>query len=350
MKKSLKSSPVKVAVFGSSFNPLHLGHLNLLNQVQKKFNFDLIKVIPAWQSPLSSFKGVSEKQVKLIREVFKKYSFVEVDDQEIKRKGLSYTIDTIHSLQKQNPAFKELFLIIGVDQWVQFDKWKNFEDIIKKVHLVVCSRKGYEWDSSAIPLSLKKHVSSFSGKMITFKRSYKKVFWVDLKDVDVSSSEIRQRKKQGFSISHLVPPFVEEWINRNKLYRSESYNGLDSLVLADFCARTLIEKKAEKIKVFDLKNSYNLPFESTVVVSGLNTHHTKVMATHLQRQVKKNFSVCVQQMEGEENGEWIVLDYGDLVVHIFYHYTREYYNIEDLWRKASFKEYVPEKIPSFASK
>ena len=307
-------------------------------------------MIPAWQSPLSSFKGVSEKQVKIICEVFKKHSFVEVDDQEIKRNGLSYTIDTIDLLQEKNPCFKELFLIIGVDQWVQFDKWKNFENVIKKVHLVVCSRKGYEWNSSIIPHSLRKYVSSFSDKVMTFKQSNKKVFWMDLNDMDVSSSEIRQRKKQGFPISHLVPPLVEEWINKNKLYQSKSYKSLDSLVLAEFCAHTLVEKKAEKVKVFDLKESYNLPFDSTLIVSGLNTHHTKVMATYLQRQVKKSFSVCAQQMEGQENGEWIVLDYEDLVIHIFYHYTREYYNIEDLWKQASFKEYFPEKRSSFSSK
>ena len=339
-----------MAIFGASFNPLHLGHLSLLNQVQKKFNFDLIRVIPAWQNPLSSFKGVSEKQFKIICEVFKKYPFIEVDDQEIKRKGLSYTIDTIHFLRKKNPSFKELFLIIGIDQWVQFDKWKNFEDIIKKVHLVVCSRKGYKWSSSKVPNSLKKYVSSFSDQVMTLKKSNKKIFWMGLNDIDVSSSEIRQRKKQGFSISHLVPPLIEEWINKNKLYQSNSYKNLDSFVLAKFCARTLIEKKAEKVKVFDLKKSYNLPFDSTLIVSGLNTHHTKVMATYLQKQVKKEFSVCVQQTEGQENGEWIVLDYGDLVIHIFYHYTREYYNIEDLWKKASCEEYFPPKNSSVFSK
>ena len=307
-------------------------------------------MIPAWQSPLSSFKGGAEKQLRVIREVFKKHPIIEVDDQEIKRKGLSYTIDTIHFLQKENPSFKELFLIIGVDQWIQFDKWKNFEDIIKKVHLIVCSRKGHKWSSSSVPNSLKKCISSFSDKMMTFKNSDKKVFWMGLNDIDVSSSEIRERKKQGFSISHLVPPLIEEWINKNKLYQNNSYKNLDSLVLAKFCARTLVEKKAEKVKVFDLRRSYNLPFDSTLIVSGLNTHHTKVMAAYLQKQVKKEFSVGVQQMEGQENGEWIVLDYGDLVIHIFYHYTREYYNIEDLWKKASFEEYFPMENSSIFSK
>lgn len=361
----LENSDFKVGIFGSSFNPLHLGHLNLLVQVQEKFKFDLIKVIPAFQSPLaSSIEEVSsEKRLFIVRKVFNSYPFVEVDDQEIKRKGISYTIDTIRTIRQDNPSFKEIFLIMGIDQFAQFDQWKSFKSLIEKVHLVICSRKGYEWKASAIPLLLQPCVQSFLGMRKKDKSSSinvrkkapqfdkpknkiklvtgKNVYWLLLNDMDISSSQIRQRCHQNLSVNHLVPPVVNQWIQKKSLYRQSSSSLIDpdKSNLVKFCANALMDKKAQKVKAFDLRQFPALPFDFTLVVSGLNTRHTKIMGSYLHRQVKKRFSFCAQQMEGQESGEWIVLDYEELVVHIFYDYTREYYRLEDLWKKAPVQEF-----------
>ena len=353
-KNLLKNSHFKVGIFGASFNPLHLGHLNLLIQVQEKFEFNLIKVIPTWQSPLASLilEVSPEKRLAIVRKVFKPYPFIEVDDQEIKRKNISYTIDTI---KKVSVSFKEIFLIMGIDQLAQFDKWKDFQKIIETVHLVICSRKGYEWSASIIPPLLQQYILSFQEKSKEIKGSNiqnqsfktdkvkhkmqmtkgKNIYWFPLNDMDISSFQIRVRRRQGLSISHLIPPLVEQWIQKQNLYqKTSSIKEFDILVLIKFCADTLLNKKGQKIKAFDLRPLSSLPFDFSIVVSGLNVRHTKVLASYLHRQVKKEFSLCAQQMEGQENGEWIVLDYGELIVHIFYDYTREYYCLEDLWQKA----------------
>ena len=341
----MKKPDFKVGIFGASFNPLHLGHLNLVVQVQEKFDFDLIKIVPTFQNPLSSpIKEISpEKRLAVVRKVFKDYPFVEVDDQEIKRKGVSYTVDTIRNVEENNPSFKEIFLIMGMDQLVQFDKWKSFETIIKKGNLVVCSRKGYEWGISAIPSSLREYVHSLlsqrkkskTGSKLKLKTG-KNIYWLPLNDMDISSSQIRRRCRQNLSVSHLVPPVVDQYIQRHNLYSSSSSFSPDVNApdLIKFCAEALLDKKAQKVKVFDLRQFPSLPFDFTLVASGLNVRHTKVMASHLHRQVQKKLSVRTQQMEGQESGEWIVLDYGELVVHVFYDYTREYYHLEDLWQKA----------------
>ena len=356
----------KTGIFGASFNPLHLGHLNLLVQVQEKFEFDLIKIIPTFQSPLTPpIEGNSpEKRLAMVRKVFKDYPFVEVDDQEIKREGVSYTIDTIKDIERNNPSFKDIFLIIGIDQLVQFDKWKSFKTIIEKVHLVVCSRKGYKWGISVIPPPLQSCIQFLSEqqkkdkigqinirikgllrdkiknkvKLITGKN----IYWLPLNDMDISSSQIRERYQQNLFVSHLVPPIVDQYIQRQNLYQvSSSFStSVDTLDLIRFCVNALLDKKAQKVKVFDLRQFPSLPFDFTLVVSGLNIRHTKVMASYLHRQVQKKFSVGTQQMEGQANGEWIVLDYGELVVHVFYDYTRDYYCLEDLWQKAPVQEFL----------
>ena len=362
----MENPDFRIGIFGASFNPLHLGHLNLLIQVQEKFEFDLIKVIPAFQNPLGALieEGISpEKRLSIVRKVFKDYSFVEVDDQEIKRKGMSYTIDTIRNLEQDNPSFKEIFLIMGIDQLIRFDKWKAFKTIIEKVHLVVCSRNGYKCDISVISPSLRPYIQILSGRQKKNKKDQinvrirdfqknkmatkiklitgKNIYWLPLNDMDISSSHIRKRCLQNLSVSHLVPPFVDQCIRKQDMYKTSPslVTNVDTSGFIKFCVNALLEKKAQKIRAFDLRKFPSLPFDFTLVVSGLNTRHTKVMGSYLHRQIKKGFAFCAQQMEGQESGEWIVLDYGALVVHIFYDYTREYYCLEDLWKKAPVQKF-----------
>ena len=358
-----KKKTFKMGIFGASFNPLHLGHLSLLTEAQKIFKFDLIQVVPAYQSPfvLPIREILPQQRLALVQEALKNYSFVEIDDQEIKKEGLSYTIDTMNRIQKEKPFVTEVFLIIGMDQWAQFDQWKKYKAIIEKAHLVIYGRKGYD-EKSSTPFALQKflqspvsfpslrpetnsksdissewfyHWSSYPAlkgktKMITGKN----IYWLSLKNRDISSSQIRRRRREGLFISHLVPPVVDQWIRKWNLYQ-EPVAAVEISALAQFCVDTLLDKKAQKAKIFDLRSFSSIPFEFSLVVSGFNTRHTKVMADYLQKQVKKEFSLCAQCVEGREVGEWVVLDYGELVVHIFYDYTREYYRLEELWNKAS---------------
>ena len=309
--KSVKYN--RVAIFGGSFNPVHKGHLNLVLQAQKQFDFDRIKVVPTFQSPFCS--AITEladvDRLEMLNKVFKKYSFVEIDEQEIKRKGISYTVDTVKEVSK---ITKEVFLIIGMDQFVVFDKWNNYEQILKKVQLLVCHRTGVSCEN----------INSSS-----IKKFCKKIHYMKLDNMDVSSSDIRQRLQKVLPVDHLLPPGVKEWISRKNLYKGSVF--VDSKKLLIFCKKQLLAKKAEKIKTFDLRKKNPLPFDFTLVASGLNVRHTTVLSKFLQKKIQEQFSITANYVEGQENGEWIVLDYDDIIIHIFYHYTREYYSIENLW-------------------
>ena len=333
-----KDSKLKVAIFGGSFNPLHLGHIHLLKQVYKKFNLDLIKVVPAFKAPDPSFvkspaklpatplsksflvrEPTPNQRLMMVRKALKAYPFLEIDNREIKRGGTSYTVDTIEEIKKENPHFKEIFLIIGADQFAQFNKWKRYKTLLKKTNLVVCSRKNYSRTPN-----------------FTLPPAVRKIHWVDLKgEWNMSSSEIRKRVGLGLSIQNLVPSLVHQWIGQKGFYQRQ----IKEKDLIKFCAQTLLEKKAEKVKMFDLRKFSSLPFDFTLTASGLNTQHTKVLALYLGRQVKKEFSLSAWNKEGEKTGEWIVLDYGFLGVHIFYHYTREHYQLEELWKTAPNKTF-----------
>ncbi len=309
--KSVKYN--KVAVFGGSFNPVHKGHLNIVLQAQKKFNFDQIKIVPVFQSPFSP--TITElpiiDRLEMLNKIFNKYSFVEIDDQEIKRKGISYTVDTVKAVSE---IAKEVFLIIGMDQLVIFDRWKDYEQIFKKVQLLVFHRTGVN----------PKHINSN-----ILKKFHKKVHYMKLNNLDISSSDIRQRLQKGLPVDRLLPPGLKQWILKKNFYTQAA--SVDSKFFLEFCKKQLLTKQAEKIKIFDLRKKNTLPFNFTLIASGLNVRHTKVLAKFLQKKVQEKFTISTSYVEGQENGEWIVLDYGDIIIHLFYDYTRDYYSIEDLW-------------------
>ena len=309
--KSVKYN--KVAVFGGSFNPVHKSHLNIVLQAQKKFNFDQIKIVPVFQNPFDS--AITElptvDRLEMLNKVFNKYSFVEIDDQEIKRKGISYTVDTVKAVNKNA---KEVFLIIGMDQFVIFDQWKNYEQILKKAQLLVFHRADVD------PKIVNSNI---------LKKFYKKIHYMKLNNMEISSSDIRQRLQKGLPVGRLLPPGLKQWLLKKSFY-SQSVS-VDSKQFLKFCEKQLLVKQAEKIKIFDLSKKNTLPFNFTLVASGLNIRHTKVLAKFLQKKVQEKFAVSISYVEGQENGEWIVLDYGDIIIHIFYDYTRDYYSIENLW-------------------
>lgn len=322
----------KIGILGGSFDPLHLGHIHLVDEVQKHFSFNLIKIVPTFINPLKSQLPEASPSLRLrwLQQVFKDKPFVEIDDQEIKNKRHSFTITTVDNIFCK---YKNIFLIIGMDQLLQLDQWKQFEQIIKKVNIIACSRQGYPWQKLNMPRTLRDLIKRFDSHKALLKTG-KNIYYLPIKNIDISSSKVRQLVARGKSVSHLVPVQVNQEIKKNQLYRNKD-RALKLPTLVRFCAKTLLDKKAEKIKAFDFSLFSNTPFQFTLIVSGQNTRQTKMMSSNLQKKVKQKFSICAEHIEGQQTGEWIVLDYTDLIVHIFYDYTREYYQIEDLWKKAT---------------
>ena len=276
------------------------------------------------------------------------------------------------------------FIIIGLDQWAVFDQWKNFKSLLKKAHIVIINRTGHKWPKTTPPFikellvpvttqaeSAPRAESAPQAKQApqaesnpqTFKlkknhRSYgRDIYYLSLKPKDISSSQIRSLFKQGQAIKHLVPNEVNKWMkttyqtspkkeitlakttSKDMLAKSLAFNPTKDVVpnnlkyplLVKKATKILKDQKGQKIKIFDLTKKDHYPFDWTVVVSGFNSRHTKAMAETLKKSLRKNLNLKVINMEGLESGEWIVLDYGDIVIHVFYDYTREYYRLEDLW-------------------
>ena len=188
----------KVGIFGGTFDPIHLGHLITTQSVREIRNLDKIIFIPAFISPhKSEVKTSSPKdRLNMIKLSVNDISFFDYSDMEIKKGGVSYTVDTLRELKKQ---YDELEFIIGYDNIFSFHTWKDPDEILKLAKIIVLKRKS-------------SHPPPFKDEY------YRQAVFVETRGIEISATDIRERVKNEMPINFLVPLNVMEYIYTHKLY------------------------------------------------------------------------------------------------------------------------------------
>jgi len=188
---------VKIGILGGTFNPVHIGHLILAEEVREKLGLDKIIFIPAALPPHKDDADIAPAfdRLKMLKLAIKGNKFFGVSDIEIKRKGRSYTIDTLNEL-KNKFTDDELYFIIGSDLLKYLNEWKDLGEINKMVKFIAATRPGY-------PLQqLPPYIHT-----------------LDIRAVDVSGFAVRQCIKTNKSFGYLVPDKVFDYIKKRKLYK-----------------------------------------------------------------------------------------------------------------------------------
>lgn len=191
--------PRRVGLYGGSFDPVHLGHLLVAQSAREEFQLDRIVFLPAAQSPFkpASTPTPGELRLRLLRLALAGMTETEIDDLELLRGGVSYSIDTARAYAARYPH-AELCWLIGADHVVSLPRWRDAEALAALVRFVVIPRPGSEAPSLPAPFRLH-HLRGFP--------------------LALSSSEIRDRVRSGQPIAHLVPAAVAEAIAAESLYR-----------------------------------------------------------------------------------------------------------------------------------
>ena len=185
---------MKIGILGGTFNPPHFGHLILVQEVKGKVGLDKIFFIPTNIPPHK--QGIlveGNHRVKMVKLAIEDNKAFEIHDLEIKRGGVSYSYDTILDLKKKYPH-DEFYLILGSDLAGHFHTWKNYKEIAREVRIVAAKRRAFPF------------------------REEERMISVDIIQIDISSSLIRDRIRKGMSVKYLVPPGVEKYMKENNLY------------------------------------------------------------------------------------------------------------------------------------
>ncbi len=325
----------KIGIFGGSFNPPHIGHVNVVTTVQKKLGLDLVHIIPAAQNPLKHpIEGATpEHRLEMTRLAFSTYGDkLIVDDREIKRGGKSYTIDTLKDLVTQYPG-DELYLIMGYDAFEEFGSWKDIGKILELTNVIVVSRPGGEFPESkeALPAFIQPYTKDFDFNIVELK-SGKNIQFLTLKDIEISAADLRKKIRAQRNTEKFLPLSVESYIKEHHIYKTIGPKVGDYEKFTRFCADFLNSKKAINVRAFDLREQV-APTEFTLIASGTSTRHSGSLAENLIQAVKDEYGVYPQSLEGLSEGRWVLVDYGSLIVHVFYDFARQEYQLEQLWKQ-----------------
>lgn len=196
---------MRVGIYGGTFDPIHIGHLNLAIQIKEKKPLDEIWLVPAHVNPLKTdIKSASPSdRLQMLELAIENLPFIKISRIELDRPAPSYTVDTIRMLQEQYPRY-EFSLILGTDSLARFEEWKEPQEIVKRVPLIIGTRRGIE----SIP--------DFSNNL-SMQKAVKDGI-MELGAMDISATDIRDRINRGLYIEHQVPAKVVDYIYDNHLY------------------------------------------------------------------------------------------------------------------------------------
>jgi nicotinate-nucleotide adenylyltransferase len=188
----------RLALFGGSFDPVHLGHLLVAQAAREELELTRLFFIPAAQSPFKPDRQptAAAHRLQLLRLALAGQDWCQVDPQEIERGGVSYTIDTVRDYARRFPG-AQLFYLIGADHVGQLPKWRDAEELARLAEFVIIPRPGQA--TAPVP-------PPFRGRLLAGF------------PLGISSSQVRARVKAGLPIAHLTPAAVAEAIANNGLY------------------------------------------------------------------------------------------------------------------------------------
>lgn len=197
----------KIGLFGGSFNPIHTGHLLLAESARDQYELDRVLFIPTGNNPFKiSLDDISrEHRLNMVELAIKDNPYFEVMTHEIDQTGITYTIDTIEEIKKSFPN-SDFYFITGADLMFEITLWKGAPELLKSVKFITTFRPGYSHEKLDARIEELQEIYDAS------------IYKLYSSEMDITSSEIRSRVKNGYSIRYLLPKAVEEYIYKEKLY------------------------------------------------------------------------------------------------------------------------------------
>ncbi len=195
---------MKVGIFGGTFNPPHMGHLIVAEHVRIELSLDRVMFVPAFIPPHKVHNDIvsSEHRIAMLKLAIRDNPYFEISESELRRGGVSFTVDTLHDLTVEHPADK-FILLIGMDNILEFHTWKSPERILDLANVVVMTRPGFTEKTNPL-------INNYAMEVCP------------VPEIGVSSTEIRKRVHEGRSIRYLVPDSVRDYLLQQKLYTTGS--------------------------------------------------------------------------------------------------------------------------------
>ena len=198
-----------IGIYGGSFDPVHLGHLQTATSIKNELNIDRLFMLPCFE-PVhkNSLNYTSKQRLQMLDLAIKEFNSLEIDTREILRGGSSFMIDTLLDL-KESFKNESICLIIGMDSFIKFKTWKNWDEFSKLIHLVVLPRNGDQPVSKTLTTfeiaeNVDKLKSNSSGHL----------YFSNSQMIDISSSAIRGKIAANQNLDNLLPISIINFLKK----------------------------------------------------------------------------------------------------------------------------------------
>jgi len=337
---------VRIGLFGGTLDPIHIGHLRSAEEVWETLALDEVWFIPAAAPPhkrtriMASFADRLAMSELAVRNV-DHFKVVPIEGE---RPGLSYSVDTLRELDRRYGNSVHFYFILGTDAFKDIEKWKEYKSLTDYAALVVMARDEKTEESARRIMGDAFPEYKFNSETGRFQAEGKQdIIFLKVTRVEVSSTDVRYRKIMGRSVRYLVPDEVFNYMEEKNLYTQSlssnskapgkvQKNDLSSLDKAIAIAQAVKDNKGEEIVVLDVR-TISAFADFFVIAQGRSTKHVQGIADKMRRELRNNGIRC-SSVEGETEGKWVLMDYGEVIVHLFYEPVREFYDLEGLWSQA----------------
>lgn len=201
-------SKIKIGIMGGTFDPIHNGHLILAEYSRLHFDLEKVIFIPTGNPPHKDQNNISSSKYRydMTLLAINTNPYFHLSSIEMESQGTTYTIDTIKKLQKKYKDV-DFYFVLGSDSFFNIDKWKDYKELIGLCKFIVVKRPDRDNED------LEDEVKQFN------KRYNSSLHILEAPLIEISSTNIRNRVKDGLSIKYLVPEAVEDYIKKNQLYK-----------------------------------------------------------------------------------------------------------------------------------
>ena len=331
-----------IGLLGGSFDPIHAGHLQLARDARDGLGLAEVRLIPAaqpWQKgPITD----AAQRAHMVALAIAGEPGLVLDMHEIEHGGPTYTIDTLRALRAALGPAQPLVLVIGADQMARLDTWREWRSLLDFAHIAVAHRNAKP--PALSPALQAFHDAHHADAGALRQRPQGTIVDLPMTPVDASATEIRAllseppAPSRDARLAALVPAPVLLYIRREGLYvphaqlaarEKAKTKSMDLQKLQRIVVDALEDVKAQDIKVFNTIGLSDM-FDRVVLASGTSNRQSRALAWSVVEKVKQAGGQVVS-VEGTDPGEWLLVDLGDIVVHIMQPAIRGYYGLEEMW-------------------
>ena len=319
----------RIGIFGGTFDPVHLGHLRSASYIKTHFQLDEMRLMPLSTPAHKALPTASKTQrLECLQLAVQAYSDLSIDGTELDRQGYSYTVDTLYTLRDSEPD-NIFYWVMGMDAFAGFENWKKPDDILALSNLIVVDRPGYPDEQN----NTHAYQQSICTESELLEKTAGGITFVKIPPIDITSTALREKlrhKPYEKTLTEYIPIAVLNYIEENNIYAKEVQT-MKVEEVKDKIIDALEDIKGIDITVLSVSEMTSVA-DYLIVASGKSDRQVKSLANNVQMKLKEH-DVRPLGVEGEREGQWVLIDYADILVHIMLPDVRDFYNLEKLWEQ-----------------